>query len=85
MLLRGPASTTKEGGATVLLRKGQQFFILLKTRENYLDYGACDTLRGSVAVAGRSHVCSDDAGMNLNLGDFAEPLLGSRVSIREFE
>ena len=78
------ATTYKKDGL-VLLRKGQQFFILLKIRENYLGYGVYDTLRGSVAVAIRSHACAQHAGMNLSVRDFAEPVLGSRIRIRKFE
>ena len=37
MLLRGPASTTKEGGATVLLRGSQQVFVSLRIHEKYID------------------------------------------------
>src|SRR5208337_2925925 len=37
MLLRGPASTTKEGGATVLLRGSQQVFVSLRIYEKYID------------------------------------------------
>jgi hypothetical protein len=37
MLLRGPASTTKEGGAKVLLRGSQQVFVSLRIYEKYID------------------------------------------------
>src|SRR5271166_1488631 len=37
MLLRGPVSTTKEGGATVLLRGSQQLFVSLRTYEKCID------------------------------------------------
>ncbi len=29
--------------------------------------------------------CGDDAGMNLHVGDFGEPVLGSRICIRKFD
>src|SRR5271166_439945 len=37
MLLRGHVSTTKEGGATVLLRGSQQVFVSLRIYEKYID------------------------------------------------
>jgi hypothetical protein len=58
---------------------------LLKFRENYLDYGARNTLKGSVVVAVRSHACVEHAGMNRNVKDLAEPVLGSRICSREFD
>ena len=37
MLLRGSASTTKEGGTTVLLRGSQQLFVSLRTYKTCID------------------------------------------------
>jgi hypothetical protein len=49
-------SITDKEGALVLLLKDHPFFILLQTRENYLDYRTCNALRASVAVAIRRRI-----------------------------
>ena len=43
MLVSGPCSTTHKAVALVLLHKGQQFFISLQIRENYIDCRARNT------------------------------------------